>query len=309
MKYDLLHTEIYQTPCPECKAISFPITHENLANYFHGIKMKCPKCDTNLDWWTLLLRHFEWEVPSYTYAIVGGFTTSLRIFMKPNEIFSLDLEQIGIPKKSKILQTNYTPNGIGLFPVELHGNTPPRHYIPNVINLYGRPFGEVTEEISVTEEIPVAVQINWAEKSDTSQIWENLINAVESFTLKDYNSCVIPSNVSVESTLNNIMTKYFSVFAAKDYVEDFLSSGATYSYQLNVLLPLIAHYNDFPKIPDFIRGNLNKLRSHRNSLAHTGKTKKQIDKKTASELVCSAAFGLSYLNLLEEKMNNNFKKI
>jgi hypothetical protein len=299
MKYDLLHTEIYQTPCPECKAISFPITQENLSNYFHKIKMKCSNCETNLDWWALLLRHFEWDVPSYTYAIVGGFTTSLRIFMKPNEIFNLDLEQIGIPKQSKILQTSYTPNGSGLFPVELHGNTPPRHYIPNIINLYGRPFGEPTDET------PVAVQINWSEKSDNNQIWENLINAVESFTLKDYNGCVIPSNVSVESTLNNIMTRYFSAFAAKDRVEDFLSSGATYSYQLNILLPLIAHYNDFPKIPDFIRGNLNRLRAYRNSLAHTGKTEKQIDKKTASELVCSASFALSYLNLLEEKMSKN----
>ncbi|MFD2603053.1 hypothetical protein [Flavobacterium suzhouense] len=301
MKYDLLFTEIYQTPCPECKAISFPITNENLSNYFHGIKMKCPNCETNLDWWSLLLRHFEWDVPSYTYAIAGGFTTSLRIFMKPSETFILDLEQIGIPKESKILQTSYTPNGTGLFPLELHGNTPPRHFIPNIINLYGRPFGEPAEET------PVAVKINWTGKSDDDQIWENIINAVESFTARDYNKCVIPSNVTVESTLSNIMTKYFSAFAAKDKVEDFLSSGATYSYQLNILLPLIAHYNNFPKIPDNIRGNLNTLRSYRNSLAHTGKTKKQIDKKIASELICSASFALSYLNLLDEKMNSNSK--
>ena len=299
MKYDFLHTEIYKTPCPECKAISFPITQENLSNYFHGVKMNCPKCNTNLDWWNLLLRHFDWEVPSYTYAIVGGFTTSLRIFMKPNEIYTLDLEKIGIPKESKILQTSYTPNGTGLFPVELHGNTPQRHFIPNVINLYGRPFGEPADET------PIAVQINWAEKSNDNQIWENIINAVESFTIKDYNACIIPSNVTVEATLNNIMTKYFSTFAAKDRVEDFLSSGATYSHQLNILLPMIAHNYNFPKMPDFIRGNLNKLRSFRNSLAHSGKTEKQIDKKIVSELICSSAFGLSYLNLLENKMNGN----
>lgn len=299
MKYDLLHTEIYQTPCPECKAISFPITNENLSNYFHGIKMNCPKCNANLDWWSLLLRHFDWEVPSYTYAIVGGFTTSLRIYMKVGEIFTLNLEEIGIPKESKILQISYTPNGNGLFPIELHGNTPARHYIPNIINLYGRPMGEPSGET------PVAVQINWAEKLNDNQIWENIINAVESFTVKDYNSCIIPSNVSVESTLHNIMTKYFSPFSAKDRVEDFLNNGATYSHQLNLLLPLIAHSNSFPKMPDNIRGNLNKLRGYRNSLAHKGKTDKQIDKKTVSELICSAAFGLSYLNLLEEKINGN----
>ncbi|REG88567.1 hypothetical protein [Flavobacterium aquicola] len=297
MKYDLLHTEIYQTPCPECKAISFPITNENLSNYFHGIVMKCPKCDTKLDWWSLLLRHFDWDFPSYTYAIVGGYTTSLRIYMKAGEIFILDLEKIGIPKESKILQTSYTPNGEGLFPVELHGNTPVRHYIPNIINLYGRQFGEPEEET------PVAVQINWAEKSAENEIWENIISAVEAFTAKNYNACVIPSNVSVESTLNNLMTKYFSPFAPKDKVEDFLSNGATYSYQLNILLPLVAHNSDFPKMPDNIRGSLNRLRGLRNSLAHRGKTAKQIDKKTISELICSSAFGLSYLNLLQERID------
>ena len=61
-------------------------------------------------------------------------------------------------------------------------------------------------------------------------------------------------------------------------------------------------------MPDNIRGNLNKLRGYRNSLAHKGKTDKQIDKKTVSELICSAAFGLSYLKWLEEKINGNLKK-
>jgi hypothetical protein len=278
MKYDLLHTEIYQTPCPECQAISFPITNENLSNYFYGSKMNCPKCDTKLDWWSLLLRHFDGEFPSYTYAIAGGFRTSLRIYMKAGEIFTLNLEEIGIPIDSKILQVSYTPNGNGLFPVELHGNTPARHHIPNIINLYGRPFGEPSEETAI------AVQINWAKKINDNQIWKNIVNAVE-------------------STLHNIMTKYFSPFSAKDRVEDFLNNGATYSHQLNILLPLIAHTYGFPKMPESIRGNLNKLRGYRNSLAHKGKTDKQIDKKTVSELICSAAFGLSYLNLLEEKIS------
>ncbi|WP_417355364.1 hypothetical protein [Flavobacterium sp.] len=299
MTYDFLHTEIYNTPCPNCKAVSFPITNKNLSKYFHGIKMNCPKCGINLDWWSLLLRHFEWESPSYVYGIAGGYTTSLRIFMKAGEIYSLNLEEIGIPKESKILQISYTPNGEGVFPVELHGNTPQRHYIPNIIHLYGRPFGKPSNET------PVAVQINWTEKSNDNQVWENIINAVESFTIKNYDSCIIPSNVSVESTLNNIMTRYFSSFAAKKRVEDFLSNGVTYSYQLNILLPLVAQSNNFPEMPENIRGNLNKLRSYRNSIAHKGKTDIAIDKKTVSELICSAALGLSYLNLLEKKISEN----
>ena len=82
-----------------------------------------------------------------------------------------------IPKESKILQTSYTPNGEGLFPVELHGNTPTRHYIPNISDLYGRPFGELKEET------PAAVQINCAEKSTENEIWENIIKNIFSLFL------------------------------------------------------------------------------------------------------------------------------
>ncbi|CAM3476597.1 Apea-like HEPN domain-containing protein [Flavobacterium longum] len=259
--------------------------------------MVCPKCSAKLDWWSLLLRHFDWNWPSYTYAIVGGFTTSFMITMKPNEIYELDLEEVGIPKQSKILQTGYTPNGKGLFPVELHGNVPPRHFIPHKLHLFGRPFGEPTEET------PVAVSICWTPKSDNNETWENIVSAVEAFTISDYNSCVIPANVAVEATLHDLMSDYFQKFAASDRVDDFLNNGATYSYQLNILLPMIANSIGFPKMPDFIRGNLNTLRSLRNSLAHKGKPKKIIDKKAISPLICSAAFGLAYLNLLNETKN------
>ncbi len=221
--------------------------------------------------------------------------------MKVGEVFTLDLEKIGIPKESKILQINYTPNGLGLFPTEIHGNTPIRHNIPNVINLYGRAFNQSKEE---NEEVPVSVQINWARKTVENEIWDNLIDAVEAFTVKNYNGCVIPSNVSVESALNNLMTEYFYKYAAKDRVREFLNNGATYSYQLNILLSVVADNSGFPKLPDDIRGNLNKLRDLRNSLAHSGRTEKQIDKKTISELICSAAFGLSYLNLLQNHLRS-----
>ncbi|NQX98480.1 MAG: hypothetical protein HRT73_11465, partial [Flavobacteriales bacterium] len=210
MEHNFLHTEVYKTPCPKCKAYSFPISKENMSNYFLGKEIVCKKCDTKQDWWSLLLRHFDWEVPSYLFAIVGGFTTSLMIKMKVNEMFTLDLEKIGIPNNAKILQINYTPNGKGLLPIEIHGNVPFRHYIPNKINLFGMPFGEATEET------PIAIQICWIHNSSNNEISENLINSVEAFSLRKYNSCIIPSNVSVESTLGTILSDYLNKYAGKE---------------------------------------------------------------------------------------------
>lgn len=301
MEHRLLHTEIRNTPCPECKAQSFPVTLESMSNYFNGIEMTCSQCGTKLDWWNLLLRHFDWEVPTYLYSIVGGFTTSLMIDMKVNETFMLDLGSIGIPEDSKILQINYTANGKGLLPIEVHGNTPLRHIIPKKIRLFGMPSGEPAEST------PIAIQFYWVHKSNDNELWENLIESVESFTLKDYKSCIIPSNVAVEAMLTKIISSYLSLYAAKDRVNEFLNDGAAYSHQLNVLLPLIANHETFPKLPDHIRGSLNELRGLRNDLAHEGRLEGEIAKKDISRLICASAFGLSYLILLKDHLESKKK--
>ncbi|PCJ28817.1 MAG: hypothetical protein COA97_00305 [Flavobacteriales bacterium] len=262
-------------------------------------EMKCPKCGTKLDWWKLLLRHFEWGIPSYLYSIVGGLRTTVMIHIKPNETFELDLVKLGIPEESKILHVGYTPNDKGLFPLEIHGNTPYRHFIPHKILLFGRPIGEPCEKT------PVAVSIDWVKNPVNNEIWNNLIESVEAFSINRFQSSVIPANVAVEAKLNEIIDGYLSRYASVKRVADFLTSGATYSHQLNILLPLIASFEDFPILPNDIRGSLNELRVYRNEIAHKGMTTKPLEKSTMSTLLCSASFAMGYLKLLEEKINKN----
>lgn len=300
MEYRHLHTNIYGTPCPECKAITFEISSENLLKYYLNQDIICPKCATKLNWWNLLLRHFDWGYPVYLFSIVGGFNTSLIVDMKPNEIFVLDLLQLGIPKKSKILQINYTPNGSGLYPLEMHGNTPFRHFIPHKIHLYGKPFGEIIDKT------PIAISINWVHLSEDNVLWGNLVEAVEAFSINKFQSSIIPANVAVEAKLNQIINGYLSNFISSKRVEDFLSNGATYSHQLNILLPLIANIEKFPLLPEHIRGGLNELRDFRNKIAHKGTPVKLLDKINTGRLLCCASFALGYLNLLETEIKKNY---
>lgn len=261
--------------------------------------MKCPKCEAKLDWWDLIIRHFDWPISSYLYGVVGGMNTSVMIHMKPNEIFTLDLEQIGIPTNAKILSLGYTPNGKGLFPIEVHGNMPYRHFIPHKIQLFGRPFGEPAEKT------PVAVGISWVQVDEENQLWNNLVEAFEAFSIHKYQSCIIPANVAVEAKLNKLLDDYLSRHASNKRVTDFLSSGATYSHQLNILLPLISNIEGFPILPEHIRGGLNELRDYRNKIAHKGVSSKPLDKLITGRLLCSATFALGYLNLLEAKISKN----
>lgn len=294
----LVHTEIRDTPCPNCKAYSFPIDLQSMLEFFQGQKKKCPKCNTDHDWWDLLERHFDWGFPSYLFALVGGTTTSFMVDMEPNKVFKIDLTKVGIPVDAKVLHINYTAAGDGLFPLEIHGNTPIRHSIPTQFYLYGRPHGNPQATT------PVAVQVIWVSPSINDEAWDSLVEAIESFSSKNFLRAILPSNVAVESILSKLIFEYLSKYASNDRVERFLTDAATYSYQLNILLVIIANHSGFPILPDIIRGNLNKLRNIRNDIAHRGNTVPALNEKTTSSLICSAIFGLSYLLLLKQHLSN-----
>jgi hypothetical protein len=299
MVIDFHRTTIPSTPCSECKAASLPLDSEYLGRYFHSVKIACSNCNAELDWWKLLLRHLEWNIPFYVYGLVGALDTLLTLKMKPNELITLDLVEVGIPPDAKILHISYTPNGKGLFPVEVHGNAPIRHFTPHKIWLYGRPLGEPEGEI------PVTVSVAWVNTTLTEESWQNLIQAVEAYSIADYQRSIIPANVSVEAKLNQLMQTYLTKYASAKRVEEFLETRATYSYQLNVLLPVLTSHVHFPELPEHIRGKLNDLRNHRNDIAHKGKLEKELDKPASAQLLCAAVFGLGYMNLLEYHVSTN----
>lgn len=247
----------------------------------------------------MLYRHFEWEHSSYFFALIGGINSWIKIYLKPNETLTLDFVRLGIPKDAKILHLGYTPNGQGVFPVELHGNTPIRHIIPKKIQLFGKPFGDIESE---DQEIPIIVSVDWIPMDENNELWYNLIEAFEAFAVGQYKSTIIPANVAIESKLYSILLNYFENLCSKEKSTDFLSNAATYSYQLNILLPLLSDKIDFPKLPEFIVGNLNRLRKLRNDIAHKGSTAK-INKNECSNLLLSTVFCMSYLILFEKELN------
>ncbi len=267
-----------------------------MKKYFFGKPISCPKCKTELDWWKALLRHLDWNFPSYLFAIVGGQDTSFLVDMKQGERLILSFEDVGVPKHAKILGVNYTANGEGLFPIELHGNSPIRHWTPHKVVLYGLPNG------ASVETTPVAVSVTWVMPSAVDHSLNNLVQGFSSYGVEQFELTVIPSNVSVEATLYRVMETFFKEFASNERVREFLENRATYSHQLNVLLPVACKLISFPVMPDHIRGLLNRLRDLRNELAHEGKLNKQLMKKDVAEMLVAAFFAVGYLQLLEEQL-------
>lgn len=222
--------------------------------------------------------------------------------MDQHEQFLLNLDEANIPRQAKILNLGYTPQEQGVMPTEIHGTIIQRHFIPHQLYLYGRPHGKKKEN----GKIRILVSVTWLPPEILIPHWNNLTEAAEAFAIHNYQSMVIPANVAVESKLNNILEEYLCRYASNKRVKDFLSNGGTYSHQLNVLLPLLVHFEKFPNIPDFICGNLNSLRKLRNNVAHDGQLDPELAFDRAAELLCSSFFALGYLNLLEIKLKENY---
>ena len=299
MEIRLLHTEMPHVPCPNCKQSVFAVDAANLYSYFQAAPICCEKCNRPVDWWTLLLKHAELRIPFYLYGLVGAYTTLFVLRMKPNEITPLDLADIGVPADAHILNMNYTPNGPGLFPIEVHGNAPIRHFAPHKLQLFGLPFGEPATST------PVAISVSWVQTVHGEESWQNLVQALEAYSINKFDSAIVPANVAVESRLASLLQEYYSRFASQNRIEDFLTNRATYSYQLNVLLPVMTHYLNFPNLPNHIVAELNKLRNMRNNIAHKGKLAKRLDKSDCARLVCASIFGFGFVELLEKQLREN----
>jgi hypothetical protein len=302
--------EIYVSPiarCTNCGENCGEYIKEidnNIERYFSGHSIVCQKCITKLDWWKVVHNeiHDNFMLNS-AFMQIGAKSKIFTLVLKPNKRTNYKLSDYGIPESAKVLYINYTPyteGGNGYFPIEMTGNIPTRKYSRSETVLWPVPIGEGNAEYT-----EVSVYVTWVEHSDLDESWGNLVSAFEHYSCEEYESCIVPANVAVESTLSIYLTSYLQNFAGKDRVKTFLEDGATYSHQLNVVLPILTKLNGVAELPSHIRSGLNKLRALRNQMAHNGKTDKPLTKEVASEVLCSSLFGFRYIQYIKGVMSDN----
>jgi hypothetical protein len=269
--------------------------------YFTGVEIPCPYCKGPLDLWDLMLKTIREDFsPLNVFALIGAQGTVTTIQMRPDEPLTLKLTDIGIPEDAKVLDINYTSQGGSLVALESHTNNPHRfrHNIRHEIVFHPVPFRHGEPKI----ETKVAVFITWAPHTANDEAWENLISSCRSYYSRQYVSAVLPANVAVEARLSRLLTSFLEQFVGKKRVARFLEDGATYSHQLNVLLPVFATLRGVGQLPDLIRSHLNTLRSYRNDIGHKGAPTKKLEQDEMANCLCAALFAFQYLNLIESGM-------
>lgn len=276
--------------CPHCsQGISVSLIRTQ--TYLLGGEIKCDRCHEKLDWWkTILFNLKENFMLTWALSPVGAQHTLFDFPLLPGKVTEIKFSDYGVPVTAKILGVTYTPGGGSLFPIELHGNTPIRHEIPKEIAIYPRPGTETPIETQVT------AMVTWVDAGIDDYSWQNLVDSFEYFSTNRFQKCVIPANVAVEAKLSTLVFRYYRMTASEENVKNLLKDGATYSHQLNVLLPSIIQYTNLPQLSDHIRGLLNRLRGMRNEIAHHGALKESLTQDSAAELICAALFGFAYLS-------------
>lgn len=293
-----------QSPCPNCNDHSIIIKEEYFLKYFKKEEIICEKCNTPINWWKFLLDIVQTNLFSFgVLGSIGAKYSFKQIELHPNTKFKFDFGELGIPETAKILDVNYSPLGGNLFPIEMHGNRPIRFTFPHKITLIPTAFRDGEE----TTKTKVSIFVTWIENSEDDISWINLSKAFEYYARnplseKDFEDTIIPANVAVESKLSMLLNNYLTKFIGGNKVEEFLSNAATYSHQLNILIPLLIKEKKLYSIESEIIGNLNRLRKLRNEFAHNGKLLSSVNKEEVGGLLCSALFGFYYLRLIEEQM-------
>lgn len=235
---------------------------------------------------------------SMFYTLLGCIGKFKKITMSPEEIYELDLSpEIG---DGLLLYINYTPcGGGGLFPIEMHSNTPIRHEEFKKKYLYP---GKNKSASNVKE---TEIQIFYwylpagLEKDDPRKL---MLDAFKCFYEEKFSYMIISAQTALEIMQYNFFSKILSsVGISEENKRNFLSRTVTFALQFKVLLPLITNFTDIPAIPSSVASGISRLINVRNNLIHTRNKKIDLERSDAKTMLISSYLLYKYYQIYSPK--------
>lgn len=282
--------------CHDCDEIA-----ESDANivdsYLRGQAGTCALCRASLDYWRVALlmvkRNFSRLEP---FFLLGARFTAFQTTVVRDRITQFDLHAEGLPKDALILNVNI--GGDALFCGETGGSDRILRNTGGLLNIHAYQMANRPQPRA--DEGHADIFVTWVPISPDDAAWTNLVTAFSHYVAASYEASLIPANVAVEARLFRFLESNLSRVAANETVERFLTAHATYSHQLNILLPLVVSHLGAPRLNEDLRGRLNRLNSLRNDVAHRGRCAPPLSKDECAELVTASLFGFRYLGHLAQ---------
>jgi len=289
--------------CEHCwHAYKFDDKQLVIGAYFNGrLNFQCKDCGNKIDLWNATLKSIKKDDRTAIDEIccaIGAVRTILTTDLCANEITEVTFVATGIPENAIILNINYnglnngTEAGASVQPVEIYSNPLIRRINSQKASFYGVPHGEPP----YPDKANIYIGVTWLPNKANDIGWEYLVNAFLYYIDDRYHGAVLAANASVETLLGKLIQEFLQGKASNENIDQFMKDAATYSHQLNVLLPAFLCGSDIPLLSDQIRGSLNRLRKLRNDLAHGKATTQSVTSDHAAEALCAAVFGNYYIN-------------
>jgi hypothetical protein len=288
--------------CPSCHA-TLEMREDGFDCHFIGGVADCEKCSSPIDLWAVMVGAVRDNfMLTGAYRVIGAKTKIFSFKLRNGENKEIVFKDVGIPEDAQVVSINYTPQAasLGALPIELHGNTPYRGLPREGVTVFGRSFPN-----SDLDETDINCAICWIRPPDADDGWLHLLDAFVAYAAGNWKGVVIPANIAAESAISRAVFDAIAGMSvtSKEHLEDFLANGATYSHQLNIVLPVLVKLLGIPPLDAHIRGLLNRLRGLRNKLTHKGALPQPLDKNGAAELVVAATFGFHYARFVLSKMS------
>jgi hypothetical protein len=228
-------------------------------------------------------------------AQVGARHTAILYRLCVGEVASFDIRDKDVPADAQLLRiTHRAALADGAAIVDLDATDSARRpgFLVRVLGV--RLDGEATDMQAQTT-------VTWARHDADDEGRRSLNRALLALADGRLDDAIVPANVAVEVTLARVLSEHLGrVGIARDRQRDFMTTAATYSHQLNVLLPMALHERGAPGMPDHIRGILNRLRDLRNDVGHRGTSRTTLTREVVGECLAAAVFGFHYVRLADQ---------
>ena len=277
-------------PCPDCLH-SLGTISEVAPRFFETGSFPCGRCNREIDVWEASHKLVSKTGASFNgLTSLGAQTTSFTFELGRNEIKEVDLSQYGVPDDATLLQVSFYPQRHDCcFPF-----VGQRQFSPQTLGRKVLVFAKPLE--GNAQDATIGASVTWVPSHDDSrESWIYLTEAFDAWASLKYWHVILPAYVGFEIALMRFVKTAMERKLSKASVADFVRDGLTSSAALNVILPLLCDSLEVKRLPDAIRGEINRLRKLRNDLVHDGLDKDAVSKQLASEMLCATVFGFEYL--------------
>jgi hypothetical protein len=280
-------------PCPKCGLI-FEADDGALKQFFEA-DVACSSCSKALSLWDVAQHQIEdtFVANGAHYVLLGCVFVAGEIKPVANRRIQVDLRpEVG---DGQLLHVEYL--SIGNHPVTVAEVRNPVYSIPPTI----RPLLDIITraDFGGFKGTKLQVSFSYARRHVLdSTSGRLLLDAFIFYRDGSFDRMVVSANTCVEMLVSRYLhSKLISNGVSKKRVEPFLKQAATYSYQLNILLPLIHRLHpEIPALEGDVLQLLDELRQLRNNVVHEGATvgasaRPQLRKMLAAAYIAYKYFG------------------